>query len=517
MAQQTYPVGIESFEKLREYGMTYIDKTELIYKLIKNPAYIFLSRPRRFGKSLLLSTIAAVFQGRRDLFEGLAIDGCDYTWNRHPVFTLNFVNAYTDSVEGLSAILNAQIAEWERLYGKDDSEWTYAQRLYGVIRRAVANTGERAVILIDEYDKFLVTSINNPALNGRFRKMLKPLYATLKAADQYIRFAMITGVARFSELSIFSDLNNLKDISLNEEYGAICGISEAEIHTTLMAGIGELGDKLGLTPVQTLAKLKDNYDGYHFTSDPTDLYNPFSLLSVLDEKKFADYWFASGTPTFLLEVLRERAGEVRELFNAVTDGETLSDISSYTLDPLPLLFQTGYLTIKGYEAKDDRYRLGIPNGEVRRGLMTGLLPIFSGTDKRQSASFINEFVKEVKNGNPEGFLRLLKSFLADIPYDLSNNKPEIYFENNLYIIFRLVGLEVTTEYRTSRGRIDILLQTSDSIYVVELKLDGTAKSAMEQINSREYMLPFECDGRRIFKIGIGFSKRTRNISRWIIA
>lgn len=516
MAEQIYPVGIESFEKIREYGMIYVDKTELIYKLVSKPSYIFLSRPRRFGKSLLLSTIAAYFEGRRNLFEGLAINRLEQDWIKHPVFYLNFVNAYTDSEDGLTAILNAGISRWEEFYGRNESESTLAQRFYGVIRRAVEQTGVRAVVLIDEYDKFLVSTLDNDELNERFRAMLKPIYATLKAADRYIRFAMITGVTRFSRLSIFSDLNNLKDISLNKDYGSICGISETEIKESLMPGIDRLGEALGVTSHEAFLKLKENYDGYHFTRDCPDLYNPFSLLNALEDKDVADYWFASGTPTFLLKILRSREGEVRDFFNGETDSSALADISSYNVDPMVMLFQTGYLTIKEYDPEGDRYTLGIPNEEVRRGLMRGLLPIFSGTDKISSGTFIIKFVSEVKRGDPEGFLKLLQSFLADIPYDLSKNKPEVYFENNLYIIFKLVGFEVDTEYRTSHGRIDIVLKTADYIYVMELKLKGTAKSAIAQIDKQDYMLPFVSDGRKLFKIGVNFSPRTRNISRWII-
>lgn len=516
MEEQKYPVGIESFAKLREYGMVYVDKTELIHRLVSKPAYIFLSRPRRFGKSLLLSTISAIFEGRRDLFQGLAINSMEWDWVSHPVFVVNFVNAYTDSEDGLTAILNAQVSRWEEIYGRNDSESTLAQRFYGVIRRAAEQTGKRVVVLIDEYDKFLVSTIDNDELNRRFRAMLKPFYSTLKAADQYIRFAMITGVTRFSRLSIFSDLNNLRDISLNEDFATICGITEAEIKEGMMPGVEGLARSLDVSSGEALERLKKNYDGYHFTSDQTDIYNPFSLLNALEDKKISDYWFASGTPTFLLNLLRSKPGEVKDFFNIAAKASSLTEISSYAVNPESLLFQTGYLTIKEYNTRRETFVLGIPNGEVERGLMNGLLPVFSGRDKSQSETFIDNVLSAVENGNPEAFISLLQSFLADIPYDLSQNKPEVYFENNLYIIFKLIGLEVATEYRTSQGRIDIVLKTADYIYVMELKLKGSAKSAIEQIDSHGYMLPFMGDGRKLFKIGINFSPRTRNISRWII-
>ncbi|MDE5797253.1 MAG: AAA family ATPase, partial [Muribaculaceae bacterium] len=419
MAEQKYPVGIESFEKLREYGMVYVDKTELIYRLVEKPAYIFLSRPRRFGKSLLLSTIAAFFEGRSDLFKGLAISRYVKDWVCHPIFHINFVNAYTDSEEGLTAILNAQISHWEEIYGKNESELTPAQRFYGVIRRAVEQTGQRVVVLIDEYDKFLVATIDNPDLNSKFRAMLKPLYATLKAADPYIRFAMITGVTRFSQLSIFSDLNNLKDISLNKDYGTICGISETEIKNTLMPGVEALAHTMNITTQEAFLKLKENYDGYHFTRNCPDLYNPFSLLNAFEDREISDYWFASGTPAFLLKILRRMQGDVKDFFNTVVKASSLAEISSYSTEPESLLFQTGYLTIKEYNEKRDTYTLAIPNEEVERGLMNGLLPIFAGKDRVVSESFMFDFISAVEKGDPEKFLRLLQSFLADIPYDLS--------------------------------------------------------------------------------------------------
>lgn len=410
VALQKYPIGIESFEKIREYGMVYVDKTELIHQLVEKPAYIFLSRPRRFGKSLLLSTIAAYFEGRADLFEGLAINRYGVELKRHPVFHLNFVNAYTDGTEGLNAILDARISSWEKIYGRDTSETTHAQRFYGVIRRAVEQTGRRAVILIDEYDKFIVSSINEPELNDRFRDLLRPLYSTLKAADPYIRFAMITGVTRFSSLSIFSDLNNLKDISLNPDYGTICGITETELHDTLRPGVERLAEKFHITCEEAFNILKENYDGYHFTRNCPDLYNPFSLLTALEDRRISDYWFASGTPTFLFEMLRKRPGNLRDVLNTIADPSTLTEVSAYAKNPTALLFQTGYLTVKGYDADRDIYRLGIPNGEVRRGIMKGLLPVFSGNDNTTSTNFINSLTSEAENGNPEGFMTLLKSF-----------------------------------------------------------------------------------------------------------
>ncbi|MDE5876943.1 MAG: ATP-binding protein [Muribaculaceae bacterium] len=516
MEELKYPIGIETFSEIIEEGYVYVDKTEWVNTLVSKGKYYFLSRPRRFGKSLLLSTIEAFFEGRRELFDGLVISKYNHSWERHPVFRLNFVNADTSSQEGLKSLIEAHLRKWEKIYGSPETDLELSQRFFGVIQRAVKQTGHKAVVLIDEYDKALVSTIDNQELHDTFRSILKPVYATLKAADCYIRFAMITGVTRFSRLSIFSDINNLKDISLNEEFAAICGITGKEIRETLGVGIRAFANRNNITEEEAFEVLKANYDGYHFCADSPDIYNPFSLLNALDDKKVGSYWFATGTPTFLIKRLRNKSGEVQDFFNRSADGTSLSSLSMSANDITALLFQTGYLTIKSTDKLTGDYILGIPNGEVRRGIFTEMLPVFAGMGNDESHAFIHRLNHEVFSGNPQSMLESLKSFLADIPYDLSKNKPEIYFENNIYIIFRLLGFNINTEYRTSYGRIDIVLTTDDYVYVMELKLNGSANAALAQINDKEYLLPFRKDDRKLFKIGIGFSKRTRNISRWVI-
>ena len=516
MNERHFPVGIETFEKIRLNDFVYVDKTEYIHNLVTKSGFYFLSRPRRFGKSLLLSTIKAFFEGRRDLFDGLAITRHDHSWEKHPVFHLNFVNADLSSPEGLMSIIEHQIIGWERLYGGDEKGLKLPQRFYGVIERAVKATGHKAAVLIDEYDKALVGTGDNEDLHNSFRAILKPIYGTLKAADQYIQFALITGVSRFSRLSIFSDINNLSDISLDNAFGAICGITEEEMLHDCSIGIERLSSNVGLSFDETVASLKKRYDGYHFTSKCPDIYNPFSLFSAFEKKELGNYWFATGTPTFLIERLRNSNTYLPDLLHSEVDTKQISDIDSYSSSTIALLFQTGYLTIKGYDSEYESYFLGLPNREVANGFFKDMLPIYM--DDREGTSFtaVRKFCRMVNAGDAEGFISHLQSFLADIPYDLSKNKPEVYFENNIYIIFKLMGFTVETEYRTSAGRIDLLVKTKGFIYVIELKLRGTAEDAVAQIEEKGYALPFASDPRKLFKIGISFSGKTRNIDRWVI-
>ena len=516
MDRRHFPVGIETFSEIREKNFVYVDKTEYIHNLVSAGKYYFLSRPRRFGKSLLLSTIKAFFEGRCDLFEGLAITKHNHSWDKHPVFHLNFVNASLSSKEGLKSIITQQIEYWEKEYGVATSDKELPQRFYAVIKNAVELTGRKAAVLIDEYDKALVSSLGNEELHNQFRAILKPIYGTLKAADQYICFGMITGVSRFSRLSIFSDINNLRDISLNADYNAVCGITEEEMLSDCRHGIEALAEKLGVDFGEAASRLKRNYDGYHFSEECPDIYNPFSLMNALEDRKIGSYWFATGTPTFLIEALRDSDIYLPDLLHTEADTTELADIDSYRDSPISLLFQTGYLTLKGYDSEMDVYRLGLPNREVSQGFFKDLLTVYMNNGRSKSLSSVRAFCRMVNAGDPEGFLSHLKSFLADIPYDLSKNKPEVYFENNIYIIFNLMGFTVTTEYRTSAGRIDLLVKTRDYIYVMELKLNGTAEDALNQIEEREYALPFAADARKLFKIGISFSPNTRNIDRWII-
>lgn len=516
MNAQKFPVGIETFSEIREEGYVYVDKTQYIHEMLSGGKYFFLSRPRRFGKSLFISTLQAFFEGRRDLFDGLAISNYDYSWDTHPVFRLNLVNASTSSVEGLKSILESHLLEWENKYEISGNLLDFPQRFYRCIQKAVQKTGKKAVVLIDEYDKPLVSSLQNDSLNRQFREILKPVYGTLKAADEYIRFAFVSGVSRFSRLSIFSDINNLSDISLSDKYAAICGITEKEMLEQCGTGISTLAKSLGKSDNDTLTLLKRQYDGYHFTVSCPDIYNPFSLFSAFELKAIENYWFATGTPTFLMQALRNSDVYLPDLLHDEADITELADIDSFRTSATGLLFQTGYLTIKGYDPDYQTYLLGLPNLEVTNGFFKDLLPEYMDKPKGRSLKEIRSFIRDIRAGEPESFLIKLQSFLADIPYELSKCKPEIYFENNLYIIFKLMGFLVHSEYRTASGRIDLVVMSDDFTYVMELKLDGSAEEAISQIESKDYLIPFRSDCRTLFKIGISFSSETRNIDRWII-
>ena len=514
MGERKFPVGIETFEKLREQGYVYIDKTELIYKLITSGQYYFLSRPRRFGKSLLLSTIQAYFEGRRELFQGLAIERYEHDWTPHPVFHLNLVGFSGDNVEGLESTLELQFQEWEKIYGLQPDGFRFAERFARLIKTAVEKTGHQAVILVDEYDKPLVANLDDTEAHDRFRNILKPIYSNLKRQDRYIRFALITGVSRFSRMSIFSDINNLRDLSLTDDYSTICGITESEMLACCRHGIERIAEKKDWSFGETVAELKRNYDGYRFSKNGEDIYNPYSLFSAFEDGDIGSYWYATGTPTFLTDRMRDGDFRLRDLDREELDAASMMSSDSYLKTPVALLFQTGYLTISGYDPTFEIYSLRIPNREVEQGLFRNLIPSYAGKSIPQGVIAVRDFVRAVKGGDADGFLTRLQSFLADIPYELSKNKPEIYFENNLYIIFRLMGYYVDAEYRTSAGRVDVLLRTDRYVYVMELKLNGTAADAIAQIDSRDYTLPFRADCRKVFKIGISFSKTTRNIDDW---
>ena len=518
MAEQQidYPVGIENFEKIRTEGFLYIDKTEYLHKMVRRPGYYLLCRPRRFGKSLFLTTAEAFFEGKCELFEGLAISRYDYDWEPSPVLHLNLVNADASEPETLKKSFDRQFKRWEEKYQMTDIADNLSDRFGDIIRTAYERSGKRVVILVDEYDKPLVSHIDNEAQKEEFLNILKPIYSNLKGCDRYIRLAILTGVSRFSRLSIFSDLNNLDDISMDAEFAAICGITEEEMLRDCQPGIQRLADYNEFSYDEAVARLKNNYDGYHFARHCPDIYNPFSLLSALRKREIGDYWFATGTPTFLLKSILHKGVNLREYMNAETDLTSLSSIDSYTDDPVPMLFQTGYLTLKGYDPETGDYKLGIPNREVGRGLFRGLMPLCTGLDETRSRSFIRDSARMLREGNADGFLTGLQTLLAGVSYELTGTKSEIFFENNLYVIFTMLGFDVQTEYHTSDGRIDVLIRTPKYVYIIEIKRDSSPEAALAQINSKHYEYPFRADNRAIVKIGANFSTATRNLTGWLI-
>ena len=510
------PIGIQDFESLRKDGYLYIDKTELIYKMIKGGRYYFLSRPRRFGKSLLMSTIHAIFDGKRELFDGLAIaDKTDMDWAMHPVLHLDLNTNKYDAKEVLEKKLDESLSVWEKEYDCERKDLPFGMRFENVIQYAYDKTGKGVVILVDEYDKPMLQAIGNEKLQNEFRGTLKGFYGALKSKDGCIKFALLTGVTKFGKVSVFSDLNNLEDISMDYEFHNICGMTEDDIAITLKDYVKVLADVNDMTFDEAVQKLKLMYDGYHFHQRGCGIYNPFSVLNTLKKKEFGSYWFETGTPSYLVELLQRDDYNLEAMANATADADTLNSIDSTSKDPIPVIYQSGYLTIKGYDKEFQEYTLGFPNEEVRIGFTKYLLPWYISKDKSKSAFDLKNFVQDLRNGNTEQFVKRLKSLFADTPYMLIKDLKN-HYQNVIWLICKLAGTYVQAEYMTSEGRIDLVLQTPKYCYVMEFKLDGTAEEALAQIEDKHYALPFELNGQKIIRIGMNFSKETKNIEKTII-
>lgn len=508
---KTLPIGLQDFESLRKSGYLYVDKTELIYNLIAGGKYYFLSRPRRFGKSLLMSTIHAFFDGKRELFEGLAIaDKPDIDWAKHPVLHLDLNTNRYDSKEVLDKKLDNSLSEWEQEFDCARKDLPLGMRFENVIQRAYDKTGRGVVILVDEYDKPMLQAIGNEELQDEFRSTLKGFYGALKSKDGCIRFALLTGVTKFGKVSVFSDLNNLKDISMDRRYVEMCGLTETEIKTTLAKHVERLADTCGMTYDEALTNMKRMYDGYHFRENSTGMYNPFSVLNALDSMDFGSYWFETGTPTYLVELLQRDDYNLEAMANAKADADTLNSIDSTSKDPIPVIYQSGYLTIKDYDPEFGEYTLGFPNEEVNIGFTKFLLPWYISKERSKSAFDLKNFVLDLRAGNTEQFVKRLRALFADTPYMLIKDL-ENHYQNVIWIVSKLAGQYVQAEYMTSEGRIDLVLQTPKFCYVMEFKLDGTAEEALAQIEDKHYTLPFELNGQKIIRIGMNFSKETRNI------
>lgn len=509
-----YPIGIQDFVKLRQGGFAYVDKTKFVYKLADEGSYYFLSRPRRFGKSLFLSTLEAYFLGRKELFEGLAIYDMEKEWKSHPIFYIDLNTANFRDENSLYEVLNSHVSVWEEMYGAREYETTLALRFKGVIARAAEKEGRGVVILIDEYDKPILQTLRNQELQEKHRSLLKSFYSVLKTQDRYIRFAFITGVTKFGKVSVFSDLNNLMDISMDQRYISICGMTQDELLYNFREGIEQLGEAYGDTEEETLNKLKIRYDGYHFEENTVGIYNPFSVLNTLAKLRYKDYWFETGTPTFLVDLLKMHNYCLPDITREKVSGDVINSIDSMSTNPIPVIYQSGYLTIKGYDERFKKYRLGFPNKEVEEGFLNFLLPLYTSAGNN-SPFMVDEFVQDVESGNPERFMQRMKAFFADTSYQVVGNA-ELYFQNAMYLVFKIMGFYTQVERPTSDGRIDAIIQTPDYIYIIECKLDRTADEALRQINDSDYAAPFSMDKRRIYKIGVNFSSQTRGVEQWII-
>ncbi len=518
MNRMLYPIGIQSFSTIRERGYVYVDKTDYIWKLTTSGQFFFLSRPRRFGKSLLLSTIEELFLGHRDLFEGLDISHKDYDWQTYPVLHLDFTGNDYMIPGSVEAVLNENLRIWEQRYEVRNIENSIGERFRKVIKAANEKTGLQVVILIDEYDKPLLETVDHPELQEKFRNQLRAFYGNLKSQDRYIRFAMLTGVTKFGHLSIFSDLNNLQDISMVEEFAGICGITDEELHRYFEPGVALLGEKRGYSTEEAYDKLRLNYDGYSFSPlGGPDIYNPFSVLNSLQAGWIRDFWFQTGTPTFLVKLIKSRQIELQRLGHTQIPLQAVENVSFDLRSSLvPVLYQSGYLTIKDYDPETDLLTLGFPNREVERGFLLSLMNLYLPTDN-DSAFSIAKFYEDVRDGRPGEFMTRMQSLFADFNQDGFNLlNLEQHYQDITFLVFKLLGFLTDVEYKTASGRIDMLVRTAGYIYVFEFKMDSSPETALRQIDEKSYLLPFKADGRRLIKIGANFSSKTRSLDSWII-
>lgn len=512
-----YPVGIQYFPDLIEGGYAYVDKTRYIKMLEDSGKYYFLSRPRRFGKSLFVSTLEARFQGRRELFRGLAIDTESTDWTPRPVIKLSLNSVDPKTEDSLVEYLDDTFSSYEKQYGKEEDLKTLAARFENILKKAFETKGRKVAVLIDEYDAPLLSTLEKDTLNESYRETLKSVFSVLKPCDQYIHFAFVTGVSRFSHTSLFSGTNHLEDISLFDDYAGICGITEAELRKDLLPGVGEFAAALSMTEEETLTRLKENYDGYHFSPVSPDIYNPFSLLLALKNRKISNYWFESGTPDYLLKALRRDDFYLPDIDCLETVESGLSATESYLGNPVALLYETGYVTIKEYAEEAMVYTLGLPNKEVSISFAEALLPLYSSRGSEYCKNSFAKMRKAVMGWDADAFMRHLQIFLEGNPYGNTElKKRETYFKNNIFIVLKGLGFMPRAEEQTCSGRMDVMLRTRRFIYIFELKTDGSVAKGEAQIEDRCYAMPYGDEGRRIIKIAANYSSERNNIDSWRI-
>ena len=510
-----YGIGQQSFEVLRNQECVYVDKTRFIEKIVESGGlYYFLGRPRRFGKSLFLSTLKCFFQGKRELFRGLYAERMNWDWEPHPVLHLDLnIEKYQDPND-LHEVLDNIFRQWEKEYDIENQTSNLSLRFSNIIKGAYLKTGKRVIILIDEYDKPLVNNLHNKKQFESYRNELAAIYSNLKSSADYLRLVFMTGVSRFGDLSVFSGLNNIRDISFSDAFSDLCGITERELTTYFQYGISELASKFQKGKDEIIMEMKRRYDGYRFSAYGEEIYNPFSVLNVMEDSDFRNYWISSGIATLLMLQLKRFHIRLETIINSKCNLSSLQGLDLDNPEPLALLYQTGYLTIKGYNQQRAIYHLGIPNLEVEEGFYSFLLPYYTNLHGSNSMVFVYNLVDEFNKGEVDAIIIQLKSLFSSISYEMKMDREE-NLHNALLILMKLVGLEVETEYRTSNGRIDLFVKTDRYYYIIELKLDKSAREALDQINAKDYALPFATDGREIIKIGINFSTETRTISEWI--
>lgn len=508
-----YPIGIQSFEKLRRGDFVYVDKTDLIYSLAYYGNYYFLSRPRRFGKSLLLSTLDAYFRGKKGLFKGLAIEKLEKDWTEFPVWHLDLNVGEYDDTDSLNAKLDSFLKPLEEKYGRDPVLKEFGQRFEHVINAAYEKLGQQIVILVDEYDKPLLAAIGNKTLQERYRTILKSFYGAMKSTDRCIRFALLTGVTKFGKVSIFSDLNHLTDISMDARYQTICGITEEEIERYFKPALENVAAFNGIDVEEAHKLIKEQYDGYKFRQNGINIYNPFSLLNCFATGEMGSYWFETGTPSFLVQVMQKDNFCLPDMTKEEVTSDLLNSIESIDVNPLPLIYQSGYLTIKSYDKEFKTYTLGFPNREVEEGFIQYLLPYYTNVEKNRSAMFIGNFIKDLEKGKPEEFMKRMEIMFSDTDYKIVGDA-ELYFQNAFYLITKMLGFYAEIEHAISDGRMDMIIKTRHYIYIIEFKYDLSAETALKQIDDKDYAKPYALDSRKLFKIGVNFTRKKRCIKEW---
>ncbi len=517
MATPKYPIGIQTFSEIIQGGYAYADKTDLAFKLANYAKYCFLSRPRRFGKSLLVTTLQAYFEGRRSLFAGLKMEGLEKDWVRYPVVHIDLsIGRYSD-VAAAHSNIGGILSELETKYGIEPiSPTAYGSRLGRIIDAASRQSRQKVVVLVDEYDAPMLDSLSSPQSQSAIRGIMRDLFSPLKSKEQMLRFVFITGISKFSQMSIFSELNSIKNVSMSDEFACVCGITEGELEERFAEGVGHIASKLGISRDDAMARLKLNYDGYHFSPGCHDVYNPYSLLNSFMDGQIKNYWFASGTPTFLIELLHGKGLDMLQLDNVEATEDRFDTPTDSISDPVPVLYQSGYLTIKSYDPVLGKYTLGWPNAEVKNGFSNSLLRYFvpDGIGKRDALYF--SFVHNLLLGDDmDSFMHDLKRFYDAFPYTLVNRN-ERHYQAVLYTIFTMVGAHVEAEHATANGRIDLVLYTRSSIYVFELKHGHDASTAMRQIDGKRYTSAFAADQRKKYKVAVNFSDDQRSIDGWIV-
>ena len=523
-----YPIGIQDFEKIITEGYAYVDKTALIHQLATSGTIYFLSRPRRFGKSLLVSTLKNYFLGKKELFKGLAIDALEKEWAEYPVFHIDFNGENFSTPEALNEKIEKFLADNENIYGKNSNSKNTGDRFIDLLKAAHEKYGRRAVVLIDEYDKPILDVLDTGyaihiegerrLLEDLHRETLKGFYSVFKAADEHLQFVLLTGVTKFSQVSVFSGFNHPKDISMDKRYEALCGITETELYQYFHDSINEMAEEYGYTVEKMKQVLKKQYDGYHFSIRLTDIYNPFSILNALDSQRIADYWFASGTPTYLIRLLNHAQENLNELTGQYYDPSQFVDYKADVEKPLPMIYQSGYLTIKDGNMEMDTFLLDFPNNEVKKGFVTLVANNYLQPAK-DSGGWARDMVGALKNGDLELFRKLLTSFLADIPYSMrrkeTERERERYFHYTFYLLMRMVSVyTIYTEKQQSEGRVDCIVEVPGYVYIFEFKLDGTADEALQQIEDKGYARPYLADDRKLYRIGVSFSSETGTVEEW---